>query len=173
MTTKGYARTYKYQRLLDLLDPANNLVVGVGNTSPWAIEAAPPIIDVLLEEQEELQLLLPVTKKVAVKEVLVTPATTHYVVANKIFKEVSSTFTAIRTEQATKLLVETKLDHSKLTVGSYRSIALYQRATIPTEQKLAYTPNEIISKSLLYIEQFQAVDVQPDVTETIRMVIDV
>ena len=173
MATKSLTINNKYERLKSLLAVDNRLLLGVGRTTSWPIETAPPDVNPNTLQQDEVALYLPVTK-LAVQLVATSytePNPSELIAGSRFAK--TTDLEEIVNDNANMLYVSTVLKHNNFPESSYRSFGLYEKCLVsPTPlQTTSYTPEEVTAATLFYLEFFQSVEIQPNVEESVKLVI--
>jgi hypothetical protein len=136
-------------------------VLGVGQTTAWNIESAPPNVDPSLSQVPELALLIPVVVKAAYWNPTgtVSVGNVHYSTAENL--------TDITTNQATRLLLTATLNHNDLPIASYRSLGLY--LANPTGSG-PWLPAAVPARKLVWLSYQPPTFKTPNLSEVIKVV---
>lgn len=177
--TSARIENFSYQTLAYMV--GRSYVLGIGKTSSWAIEAAPPNVDPSITEVPELALLIPAT----VTAVYWDP--NGPISVNGVHYSTASNLADITTNHATRLLATATLKHNNLSIASYRALGLYlvspsgggleSPAVIWEDYDwLINTPIQILSRdyptarTLVYTTYQPPTTVTANLTENIKLV---
>jgi hypothetical protein len=177
MTTKGYPKEINYRRLQRFLDPCFPLLLGLGQTSPWSIEAVPPAPDLFTFNLNEIFIYFPIPiRKAAIQKSSATQDTV-VIDGKHILLMDDPTILDIRREQISKLYLEVKLPHNQIPEPAFRSLGVFiihsvvDIESIKSRCYASYLPSDI-NAIPLYYENFSPIEVQEDVEQTFKLIIE-
>jgi len=136
-------------------------VLGIGQTTAWNIESAPPNVDPGLNQVPELALLIPVVVKAAYwnPSGTISVKNIHYSTAENL--------TDITANQATQLLLTASLNHNDLPIASYRALGLYLASATGSGPWL---PTAVPTRKLVWLSYQTPTFKTPNLTELIKVV---
>ena len=157
--TSVRTQNFTYEALANAV--SKSYVLGVGRTTAWNIESAPPNVDPSLEQVPELALLIPVIVKAVYWNPvgLISVTGVHYSTAE--------TLTEITANQATRLLLTATLNHNDLPVASYRALGLYLAS--PTGSG-PWLPAAVPTRKLVCLSYQPPTFKTPNLSELIKVV---
>ena len=157
--TSARTENFSYQTLAYMV--GRSYVLGVGKTSSWAVEAAPPNVDPSITEVPELGLLIPAALTAVYWDPngLISVNGVHYSTANNLAD--------ITTNHATRLLATATLSHNNLTLASYRALGLYLASPSGVGPWL---PAAVTARTLVYATYQPPTTVTANLTENIKLV---
>lgn len=149
-------------------------MLGLGKTTPWEIESAPPTVPPATIEVPELFAYIPVTKKQgAIKVDKAGPDTT--IVDGQFYKLVDFTrLEDIRLNSVRNIYLEAELNHNLITVESFRSLGVHVEIEYAGGVSLGqplYAWGELVGK-LYYVENFRPIAKVDNLTQTFKLVIN-
>lgn len=128
----NYYYNWSYEEIFNLVDYQQQVLLGVGRTTPWLIDGwAEPVFPFMKEQRECLGWVR--TTSIPVIEVTVVgegePPSSLIKVGAKYYQPVALTLEAITAASCNTVLFRAKLNHQQLlqttAVDKYRSVALY------------------------------------------------
>lgn len=180
--TYTYPLEKVYRDLWELINPDNDLMLGLGGTTAWDIESTPPAANPTLIDVPQLFIYLPVTKRLGAKRtnknnktVVVGHVDPGVMLSKGLQYEVTTvnSLQELRIRDLKQICLEIEVDHNLLPQTTFRTIGLYRFISYEegvTAGGASYLPEEITG-SLFYVENFRPVTVTNNVKQTFRIVV--
>lgn len=176
MPTFTYPLEQYYRRLEYLIAPQTVVVLGLGRTSPWNVEAVPPTPDPNSPTLEELFVYFKIPIRYGAKR-LAYPTEETITLKDEaylLYPEVP--LEEIRLKQLREMYLEVTIDHNEINAGSFRSFGVFVVRKFLKEDHCAvrtlYKVEEVDAIPLYY-ENFPPVQVQEDLEQTFKLVIGI
>lgn len=171
-----------YTNIWQLIKPGNTTMLGIGRTSAWSIESAPPAPATLITDVEQLIGYVPLKKGGAAIRVN-SQTGDSFGVDGKFYRSVeASTINTIRATEANQVYLEFEIDHNLISAGKFRSVGVYKNVEFSQELLDAAIDGEVEKKGLYevedltgdlcYVENFPPISVTNNLIQTIKLVIN-
>lgn len=152
------------------------LLLGLGNTSAWAVESEPDNLPSTISSLTEEFGYVPFFSKEAVRRLTVNDSDPDtFTMEGSHYRRLTATSRAtLRGAGATHLLLQARLTHSQLTPTSYRSLAIYTNLTLATDIDLTgnlIPTGDVTDKTMVYAETFSPIFKQEGLKQLFRLVI--
>lgn len=171
--TYTYPLERTYKNVWDLVNPENDLLLGLGGITSWPIESLPPAADSTNLTVPEIFIYIPVTRRKLAQQV---NSKSEYSLSNNgfIFDIISvENIDQIRLNNIKHACLEIDVDHNLLPQTEFRSLGLFRDVTYTgiTDEESSYDP-AYIDASLFYLENFQPITVTENTTQTFKIIVE-
>jgi hypothetical protein len=177
-TQSNYPLESQFIRLHKFLQPTLPLLLGLGQTSPWSIEASPPNPDISAPTINELFIYFHIRiKKAAIPTTSISDDTFNN--NGILYKLIDNpSINDIRSNLIKHIYLETTVNHTNLRVASFRSLGIYYLEKIYNEVETQINYDDVIEPSEveavpIFYQNFLPVDVVEDLRQTFKLIIEV